>query len=220
MNPIEVLLVEDHTIVRKGLCSLLGDTEGVEIIGEAENGREAVRLVEAHRPDVVVMDISMPVLNGLEATKQIKKRFPSTKVLILTMHVNEEYIFEIIKAGASGYIVKMAVPEELVLAIRAVAKGEKFFSPSVSTIIVDALFIKGIQENGNLSYPRLTRREREVLQLIAEGHSNRKIAEMLFISIKTVETHRCHIMKKLDLHSAAELTRYAIQKGIISTEDS
>ena len=139
MNPISVLLAEDHTIVRKGLCSLLSDTEGVEIIGEAENGREAVRLVEAHRPDVVVMDISMPVLNGLEATKQIKKRFPATKVLILTMHVNEEYIFEIIKAGASGYIVKMAVPEELVLAIRAVAKGEKYFSPSVSTKIVDAL---------------------------------------------------------------------------------
>lgn len=220
MNPISVLLAEDHTIVRKGLCSLLSNTEGVEIIGEAENGREAVRLVEVHRPDVVVMDISMPVLNGLEATKQIKKRFPDTKVLILTMHVNEEYIFEILKAGASGYIVKMAVPEELVLAIRAVAKGEKFFSPSVSTKIVDALFLKEIQENENPRYPRLTRREREVLQLIAEGHSNRKIAEMLFISIKTVETHRYHIMEKLNLHSAAELTRYAIQKGIISTEDS
>ena len=219
MNLVTVLLVEDHTIVRKGLRSLLSTEEDIEVIGEAENGREAVNFVEKHRPDIVVMDISMPLLNGMEATKQIKKRFPKTSVLILTMHANEEYIFEIIRAGASGYIVKKAAPEELIMAIQAVSRGEKFFSPMVSTKIVDELLKTGISGHDEPSHPSLTCREREVLQLIAEGHTNREIAEILFVSVRTVDAHRSHIMEKLDLHSAADLTRYAIQKGIIDIEN-
>ena len=219
MNPISILLAEDHTIVRKGLLSLLNTVDNFKVLAEAEDGREAVTKVEALKPDIVVMDISMPHLNGLEATRQIKKRFPKTKVIILTMHTNEEYIFEILRAGASGYIVKKAAPEELIMAIQAVSQGEKYFSPSISTKIADELLQKGLSKKSELTSTSLTGREREVLQLIAEGHTNREIAELLFISLKTVEAHRSHIMDKLDLHNAAELTKYAIQKGIISSED-
>lgn len=218
MKSITVLLAEDHTIVRKGLCSLLNETKTIQVIGEAENGRITLELVENLHPDIVVMDISMPLLNGLEATRQIKKRFPETKVLILTMHVNEEYIFEIIDVGASGYIVKKAAPEELIMAIKAVAKGETFFSPSVSSKIVNKILREKNLKKNRPFYSPLTDREREVLQLIAEGHTNRKIADMLFISPKTVETHRSHILKKLDLHSTADVTKYAIEKGIIDTD--
>lgn len=218
MKPITVLLAEDHTIVRKGLRSLLSQAQGIKVIGEAENGREAVKQVEKHHPDVVVMDISMPLLNGLEATRQIKKRFPKTRILILTVHDNEEYIFEIIKAGASGYIVKKAALEELLMAVQAVSKGETFFSPKVSTKIVEKLLQKTESLEQEQTHSSLTDREREVLQLIAEGHTNREIAEILFISVKTVEAHRSHIMEKLDLHKAADLTKYAIEKRMIDTD--
>jgi len=193
--------------------------EGVEVIGEAEDGREAVSMVEEYRPDIVIMDITMPLLNGLEATRQIKKRFPETKVLILSMHANEEYILEMLEVGASGYIVKRAAPEELMLAIQAVSRGGKFFSPSVSTKIVKELLKKGTAGKYKSLHHSLTSREREVLQLIAEGHTSREIAEILFISVKTVDAHRSHIMEKLDLHNVADLTRYAIQKGIIDIEN-
>lgn len=218
MKPITVLLAEDHTIVRKGLRTLLSHVENIEIIGEAENGREAVKLVSRFRPDVVVMDISMPMLNGLEATIQIKKTHPRTKVLILTMHTNEEYIFEIIKAGASGYIVKKAAPEELIMAIQSVTKGDKFFSPSISAIIVEKLMEKKEMVGREAPHHSLTPREREVLQLIAEGHTSRRISEILSISMKTVDVHRSHIMQKLDLHKAAGLVEYAIQHGIINID--
>ncbi|MBD3415047.1 MAG: response regulator [Candidatus Aminicenantes bacterium] len=218
MKPITVLLAEDHTIVRKGLRSLLSQTQGIKVIGEAENGREAVKLVEKHHPELVVMDISMPLLNGLEATRQIKKRFPKTQVLILTVHDNEEYLFEIIKAGASGYIVKKAALEELLMAVQAVSKGETFFSPTVSTKIIKKLLKKKETLEQEPPHSYLTEREREVLQLIAEGYSNKEIAEILFISVKTVEAHRSHIMEKLDLHKAADLTKYAIEHRIIETD--
>ncbi|MCG7852016.1 MAG: response regulator transcription factor [Methanosarcinaceae archaeon] len=218
MKNLRVLLVDDHPIVRKGIRSLLENETGIDVVGEAENGKEAIKKVEGLTPDVVVMDISMPLLNGLDATRQIKRRFPEVRVLILTMHSNEEYISEILKAGASGYLVKKAVPEELVSAIHAVSQGNSFLSPSVSKSVIKKFLQVAGAEAGLEKSSLLTEREREVLQLIAEGHSNRKIAEMLFISVKTIEAHRSHIMEKLELHNLADLTRFAIRIGIISPE--
>jgi len=218
MDKTRVLLAEDHTIVRKGLRSLLDKETGIKVVGEAEDGREAIAKAEELHPDVVVMDIAMPELNGLEATRQIKKRFPDMKIIILTMHTNEEYVLQTLKAGASGYLVKKAAPAELISAINAINKGNSFLSPSISRMVIDEYIrrSKKISE-GEEGFEQLTVREREVLQLIAEGRKTREIAELLYISIKTVETHRAHIMDKLDIHSTAELTRYAIRKGIISS---
>lgn len=218
MSPIRVLLAEDHTIVRKGLRSLLDAEPGIEVVGEAEDGRQAIEKVEQLMPDVVLMDITMPVLNGLEATRQIKKLFSQIKVLILTVHSTEEYIFQILQAGASGYLIKQAAVEELISAIQAVYRGDTFLSPSMSRIILkeSSRQTSTTTEKDNLA--RLTDREREVLQLVAEGRSNREIAQLLHVTVKTVEAHRAHVMEKLDLHSAAELTRYAIRKGIIRPE--
>ena len=219
MGNIKVLLADDHTIVRKGLCSLLEGEADIEVIGEAENGREAIKLAEKLHPDIVVMDISMPGLNGLEATRQLKKHLPEIKILILTMHANEEYVFQTLQAGAEGYLVKKAAPSELVLAIREVHQDNFFLSPTISRTVIDEYIRRAnkiIGEGDALI--KLTARETEVLQLIAEGRKNREIAELLFISIKTVETHRAHIMDKLDIHSTAELTQYAISKGIISSD--
>lgn len=218
MSEIRVLLAEDHTIVRKGLRSLL-DAEGtVTVVGEAENGRQAISQVEQLHPDVVVMDIGMPGLNGLEATRQIKKRFPDVKVLILTVHTGEEYILQILRAGASGYLVKQAAPTDLVQAIQAAHRGGIFLSPSISKKVIEE-YVQQAGATAELdSYEKLTDREREVLQLIAEGHSTRQIAEQLHISVKTVETHRAHLTDKLELRTTAELTRYAIRKGVISLD--
>ena len=219
MDKTKVLLAEDHTIVRKGLRSLLDKETGIEVVGEAEDGREAIVKAKKLHPDIVVMDIAMPGLNGLEATRQIKKRFSDIKIIILTMHANEEYILQSLKAGASGYLVKKAAPAELISAINAVHKGHSFLSPSISRMVIDE-YIRRSKEisEGEEGFEQLTVREREVLQLIAEGRKTREIAELLYISIKTVETHRSHIMNKLDIHSTAELTRYAIRKGIISSD--
>ncbi len=212
---LRVLLAEDHTIVRKGLRSLLEGEAGIEVIGEAEDGREAIEKVQQLLPDVVLMDITMPGLNGLEATRQIKKRFPEVKVVILTVHANEEYIFQILRAGASGYVVKRAAPTELLSAIRAAYRGDSFLSPSISRKVIEEYVRQADAMAEKDSYDKLTNREREVLQLIAEGHSNREIAELLHISVKTVETHRAHLMDKLDIHSTAGLTQYAMRKGVI-----
>jgi DNA-binding NarL/FixJ family response regulator len=219
MDKTRVLLAEDHTIVRKGLRSLLDKETGIKVVGEAEDGRKAIVKAEELHPDVVVMDIAMPGLNGLEATRQIKKRFPDMKIIILTMHTNEEYVLQTLKAGASGYLVKKAAPAELISAINAINKGNSFLSPSISRMVIDEYIrrSKKISE-GEEGFEQLTVREREVLQLIAEGRKTREIAELLYISIKTVETHKAHIMDKLDIHSTAELTRYAIRKGIISSD--
>ncbi|MBM4465406.1 MAG: response regulator transcription factor [Chloroflexi bacterium] len=214
MSKIRVLLAEDHTIVRKGLRSLLEGEAGIEVIGEAEDGREAIQMTQRLLPDVVLMDISMPALNGLEATRQIKKLFPGVKVLILTMHADEEYVFQILRAGASGYVVKKAAPAELVLAIQAVRQGNSFLSPSISRQVIEE-YIQKAEAMVENSYERLTDREREVLQLIAEGHTSREIAELLHISQKTVRAHRASLMDKLDIHGTAELTRYAIRKGVV-----
>ena len=215
---ITVLLAEDHTIVRKGLRSLLDPVVDIEVVGEAENGRDAVEQAEQSNPNIVVMDHAMPILNGLEATRQIKRRQPETKILILTMHTNEEYVFQFLKAGASGYLVKQSAPDELVAAIRAVADGQSFLSPSISKTLIEE-FVRQTQEQGTSdSFALLTEREREVLQLVAEGHSNREIGDELHISLKTAAVHRTNIMNKLNLHSMADLTKYAIRKGIIDLE--
>jgi len=218
MNKIKVLLAEDHTIVRKGLRSLLDEETNIEVIGEAQDGREAIQKAQQLHPDIVLMDITMPRLNGLEATRQIKKRSPQVKVLALTMHANEEYIFQILQAGASGYVLKQAVVTELVSAIQAVHRGDSFLSPSISKKIIEEYIRQAQPLAEKDDYAKLTNREREILQLIAEGHSNRRIAQLLHISVKTVETHRANLMEKLDLHSTAELTRYAIRKGLISLD--
>jgi len=219
MDKTRVLLAEDHTIVRKGLRSLLDKETGIEVVGEAEDGRKAIVKAEKLHPDVVVMDIAMPGLNGLEATRQIKKRFPDIKIIILTMHTNEEYVLQTLKAGASGYLVKKAAPAELISAINAINKGNSFLSPSISRTVIDEYLRRSKEiSEGEEGFEQLTVREREVLQLIAEGRKTREIAERLYISIKTVETHKAHIMDKLDIHSTAELTRYAIRKGIISSD--
>ena len=218
MNMIRVLLAEDHTIVRKGLRSLLDAESDIQVVGEAENGREAIDKVEELRPDIVVMDITMPGLNGLEATRQIKKRFPDVQILILTVHTSEEYVVQILRAGASGYLVKQAAPTELISAIQAASRGEAFLSPSISKKVVEDYVQRAGVTAESDSLQRLTAREREVLQLIAEGYSTREIAEQLHISVKTAETHRAHLIEKLGIHSTAELTQYAIRKGVISLD--
>jgi two-component system response regulator NreC len=219
MSPIKVLLAEDHTIVRKGIRSLLDGVTDIEVIGEAEDGREAVEKVGQLLPDVVLMDNTMPILNGLEATRQIKKQFPHIMVLILTMHTDEEYIFQFLQAGASGYLVKKTAPKELVSAIKAVYRGDSFLSPSISKKVIEEYLRHGRETDARKdSYTQLTDREREVLQLIAEGFSNKEIAEQLHLSIKTVGNHRLNLMEKLDIHNVSDLTKYAIRKGIISLE--
>ena len=209
-----MLLAEDHTIVRKGLRALLADEPDVEVVAEAEDGSEAVRMAQQLRPDVVLMDFSMPGLNGLEATRQIKRWVPEVKVLVLTRYADEEHVSQVLRAGASGYVVKRAAPAELVLAIRAVYRGDTFLSPAISRTVIEE-YVRQAEATAKDSYEQLTDREREVLQLIAEGHSSREIAERLTISEKTVRTHRANLMDKLDLHNAAALTKYAIRKGLV-----
>ena len=218
MAKIKVLLAEDHTIVRKGIRSLLDNEPDIEVIGEAEDGREAVEKVEELCPDIVLMDITMPRLNGLDASRQIKKMHPEVRVLVLTMYTNEEYILQLLQAGASGYLVKQSAPEELLSAIQAAYRGDTFLSPSISKTIVEEYLRhteKTVQDD---SYASLTIREREVLQLITEGYSNREISETLHISVKTVGVHRVNLMEKLGIHNTTELVKYAIRKGIISLD--
>lgn len=218
MGKIRVLLAEDHTIVRKGLRALLDDETDIEVVGEAEDGRETVRQVERVHPDVVLMDITMPLLNGVEATRQIKAQHPEVQVLGLTRHENEEYIYQLLRAGASGYVVKQAAPAELVEAIRAVSQSETYLSPSINASVVEEYIRQARAMVKSGPDERLTPREREVLQLVAEGRTNREIAQVLSISVKTVEHHRANLMSKLDLYSAAELTQYAIRTGVIDVD--
>jgi DNA-binding NarL/FixJ family response regulator len=210
-------LAEDHTIVRKGLRALLADEADIEVVAEAADGREAVQLAQQFLPDVVLMDLSMPGLSGLEATRQIRHRMPEVKVLVLTRHANEEYVLQILRAGASGYVLKKAAPAELVSAIQAVSRGDSFLSPAISRTVIEE-YVRQAEAMVKDSYEQLTDREREVLQLIAEGHSSREIAEQLCISEKTARTHRANLMDKLDLHSTAELTQYAIRKGLVGLD--
>ncbi|HUI66095.1 MAG TPA: response regulator transcription factor [Bacteroidota bacterium] len=210
---ITVLIADDHTILRRGLVSLLSLNQNIEVIGEAEDGRSAVEMAMRLEPDVVLMDLSMPVLNGLEATDQLKKESPGIKVLILSAHDNDEYVNQVVRSGANGYVLKNTSPEELYTAIRIVHSGHAFFSPSLSGRFGGLL--GGDADKEALRGSPLTAREREILQLVAEGESHQHIADRLFISVRTVDTHKNNIMKKLNLHDTASLVTYAIKNGIV-----
>jgi DNA-binding NarL/FixJ family response regulator len=215
MNKIRILLADDHPMVRSGLIKLLEPFKEFVIIGEASDGEEAIAMTKKLEPDVVIIDLSMPKLSGVEATKIIRKNYPSAKVLVLTMYDNEEYVYQILKSGAGGYMLKNSGRDELASAIRAVARGDRFFSPRVSEIVMEAYLRKSetrddVPTNDNDTL--LTKREREILIYIAEGLNNSQIAEKLFISARTVETHRTNIMQKLDIHDAANLVRFALSK--------
>lgn len=218
MSKITVLLADDHNVVRQGLCALLRSEPGIEVVGEAETGREAVQLASQLRPDVVVMDIAMPLLNGLEATRQIIKGVPGTKVLVLSSYSDDEYIQQLTEAGAAGYLVKQTAANDLIRGICEAHRGNAFFSPSISKRLADKYRQAMLHSRPAEPQPeRLTSREMEVLQLIAEGQANKQIAGELGISIKTVEKHRQQVMNKLHIHDIASLTRYAIAKGIVET---
>jgi len=215
MDVVRVLLAEDHHLVRQGLRALLEREPGIEIVGEAADGLEALRLIKDVRPDIVVLDITMPGLNGLEVLRRVRQRLPEVRVLMLSVHEGGEYILRALQAGASGYLLKRSLSAELLLAIRAARCGEVFLSPAVSRTIVTR-FLQGISpEESRTPYDRLTPREREVFQLIAEGHTNQAIAHRLGISVRTVETHRANLMDKLDIHDVAGLTRLAVQMGLV-----
>ena len=211
---IKVLLADDHTILRDGIRSLIEDEPDMEVVGEAEDGITVVKLADSLKPDVILMDLAMPLLNGLEATRQIRKNQPGAKILILTMHENEEYIRQVLAAGAMGYILKDAAARELLGAIRSVHKGEVVLSPAITRLIVTD-YLRWGDLSAHEPSDGLTDRERQILQLIAEGYTNKQIADILSISIKTVQAHRLNLMKKLDLHDRGELIKYAIQKKII-----
>ena len=216
MSKTKVLLVDDHTIVRQGLKALLDFQDGIEVVGEAEDGRQAIEKAKELVPDIIVIDITMPNLNGIEATRQLKKVNSEMKVLVLTVHDNEEYVHQILQAGASGYLLKESAVSDLVSAINAVKKGDIFLSPSISKVVVKDYIRHAAGESGDFdSLNVLTSREREVLQLIAEGHTNKAIAHLLKLSVKTVDVHRSHIMEKLHIHDVTGLVKYSIRKGLI-----
>lgn len=218
LKKIRVLIADDHTIVRKGLCSLLRGENDITVIGEARDGREVIRKAGELSPDVILLDINMPLLNGIEVARNIKQIHPSMGVIILTMYSDEGYVHEALLAGASGYLIKNTIPQDLCSAIRAVSRGESFLSPSISKTVIERYTKLGTSDRGELHKDELTAREREILQLIAEGYTNQEISELLFISSKTVEVHKQNIQKKLNISGTARLTQYAIRKGLIKIE--
>jgi two-component system response regulator NreC len=216
MNPIRILLADDHTVMRNGLRLLLERQANLTVVGGASDGRETVRVAEAVLPDVVVMDIAMPNLNGIEAARQITNTRPGTAIVILSMHSDESYVIRALKAGARAYLLKDSAEGDLIAAIHAITEGKSFFSPAISRILVEDYMRQLEQQHVEDTYELLTAREREILQLLAEGKSNKEAAAMLNLSIYTVETHRTHILQKLNLHSVPELILYAVRKGIIA----
>jgi two-component system response regulator NreC len=215
MEKIRVFLVDDHTVVRQGLRRILESDDEIEIVGEAGDGRTAIDLVQKLRPHVVVMDVAMPELNGIEATRQILKRVEGAKVLVLSMHGDDVYVRQALKAGARGYLLKDSEDLDLIKAVKAIRGGGSFFSPPVSKVVLSGYLGDKADGDAEDSVARLTDREREVLQLIAEGKTNKEVAHSLTVSVNTVETHRKHIMEKLDLHNTAELVRFAIRTKIV-----
>jgi DNA-binding NarL/FixJ family response regulator len=208
-----VVIADDHRMIREGLRSLIEREADMEVVGEADNGREAVDLAEKLSPDVVVMDVGMPDLNGIEATWQILQRCTGVRVLALSMHSDRRYAAGMFEAGARGYVLKQAAYDELVTAIRTVAEGRAFLSADVASVVVDD-YSRRLSDSAASSFSLLTEREREILQLVAEGRANKQIADTLGVSVKTVDSHRQHVMEKLDLHSVADLTRYAMREGL------
>ena len=216
MPKIKVLVVDDHTIIRDGICALLALAGDIEIVGEANNGSEALEKVKELNPDVVLMDIAMPIMGGLEATRRINKEAPKTKVLVLTQYDDKEYFFPVIESGASGYLSKAAASSELIAGIRSVYKGDSYLSPSVTKLMVENYQNTVGNRSKQDPYNRLTPREREIFKLLAEDYSTQEIAEMLVITPKTVEGHKTNLMTKLGVHNRVELVKYALRKGIIT----
>ena len=217
MRKIRILIADDHGIVRKGLRLQLEQNNEFEVVGEATEGREAVRMAEELQPDVVIMDIAMPNLNGIQATTQLVKKNPQVGVIILSMYSDETYLMRTLAAGAKGYLLKDSADVDLHRAVEVVAQGKPFFSPAIADTLLED-YMRQLQQRGlQDSYDLLTEREKEILQLLAEGKSNKDVAGMLNLSTNTVETHRTRIMQKLDLHSTADIVLYAVRKGIIST---
>jgi len=218
MSKVSVLVADDHTIVRQGLCAILDAHPDVEVIGQASDGREAMRLVEELEPDVVVMDIAMPKLNGLEATRRIAERHPNVLVLILSMYTDIEHVVHALQVGACGYVRKEDADGELIDAIQSARPGAPYLSPAIDEEAVREHLQRAAKQDADAEYDPLTPREREVLQLVAEGNPNKQIARILSIAVRTVEEHRAHIMRKLDIPDQAGLVRYAVRKGIVSPE--
>ena len=215
MQKIRVLVVDDHTIVRDGICALLALAGDIEVVGEAANGSEALKMVKELEPNVVLMDIAMPIMDGLEATRRIRKEFPRTRVLVLTQYDDKEYVFPVIEAGASGFISKVAASSELTAGIRSVYHGDSYLSPSVTKLLVEE-YQHGGRRVSHDPYEQLTNRERDVFKLVAEGHTTQEIADILKVSSKTVEGHKTNLMAKLGVHNRIELVKYALRKGIIT----
>ncbi len=212
----QIVIAEDHTILREGLRMLLSSNPEFLVVGEAQDGLEAVKLSETFKPDLVLMDLSMPRMNGMGAIQEIKKQCPTTKILVLTVHKTEEYILATLKAGADGYVLKDATHSELMLAIECIFSGRSYLSPGISEKVIEG-YLEGRKTiKSTTSWDTLTQREREILKMIAEGYKNKDIADYLCISAKTVEKHRANLMKKLDLHSASSLTAFAMEKGLIT----
>ena len=218
MKKIRILIADDHGVVREGLRALLGRVEEFDVVAEAADGEEAVRMIGEKKPDVAILDISMPVVNGIEATRQVRRANPATKVLIFTIHENEEYVYQMVAAGANGYVLKDAGKNDLIAAVRAIQYGGRFFSPGVSRLIIDE-FVRRSREAAPAPADRtgLTGREAEILQYIASGLTNAEIARKLFLSVRTVNTHRTNLMHKLDVHNTAGLVRYAMENGLVSS---
>jgi DNA-binding NarL/FixJ family response regulator len=223
-GPLTVLLADDHALVRAGIRSLLASMPGIVVVAEAENGREALRLIEEYHPNLVLMDIAMPEMNGLEAIAEMARTYTQTRVIILSMHANAEYVLQALHSGASGYLLKDSAPAELEIAVRAVLRGETYLSPPISHhVVADYLRRVGAQSEAEAHaqsgpFTDLTPRQREVLQLIAEGYTNQAIASKLTVSVKTVETHRSQLMDRLDVHDVAGLVRYAVRHGLVSSD--
>lgn len=216
MNTIRILLADDHTVIRNGLRVLLERQPGFEVVGEASHGREAVEMARSLNPNVAVVDVAMPILNGIEAARQISAEFPSIAIVVLSMHSDESYVLRALKAGARGYLLKDSGENELIAAIRAVRDGKAYFSPAISKLLVED-YMRQLQHRGaEDSYELLTTREREILQLLAEGRTNKEVATLLNLSLYTVETHRGNLLQKLNLHSIPELILYAVRKGIVT----
>jgi len=216
MSPIRVMLADDHALVRAGLRALLQSLDGVQVVAEVGGGHEALQAVADHQPDVVLMDIAMPGMNGLEAAERVMKQWPSVRLIVLSMYTNEDYVRQALAAGAAGYLQKGADPAELELAIKAVMRGETYLTPAVSKHVVQNYLEQSGKKPGAVQ--DLTPRQREVLQLIAEGHSTKDIAQRLNLSVKTIETHRTELMHRLGIHDVAGLVRYAIRTGIVTTD--
>ena len=218
MSKTRVLIADDHALMREGIIAFLKFYDDIEIVGEASNGLEAIERAEKLKPDVILMDVSMPELGGIEATLEIKNRMPDMKILILTQYSDKEYVSRLLKAGVSGYILKQAVGTDLISAIRAVAKGDSYLYSSIATNVIDGYLGKSSELSVEDPYEKLTDREKQVLKLIAEGHSHKEVANLLDISAKTVIAHQTNISEKLDLHSRAALIKFAITKGIIKLD--